>query len=88
MKSRSTTTVSKNTTIPFLRSELSACLQHFNGAVKEMLELIEGERLVIINATEFFASRIETEEQLEAALTTIRQKVENLLGQGKKVLVQ
>ena len=53
-----------------------------------MLELIEGERLVTINATEFFRDRIETEEQLEIALTTIKQRVEKLLGQGKKVLVQ
>ena len=50
--------------------------------------MIEGELLVTINATEFFASRIETEEQLNTALTSIKQKVEKLLGQGKKVLVQ
>ena len=53
-----------------------------------MMELIEGERLVTLNATDFFATRIETEEQLGETLTAIRQKVEKLLGQGKKVLVQ
>lgn len=88
LKSRSGTKVSSNTMIPFLRSELSACPQHYKNAVKEMLELIEGELLVTINATEFFISRIETEEQLDTALATIKQKVEKLLGQGKKVLVQ
>ena len=88
LRSRSDTKVSSNTTIPFLRSELSACPQHYKNAVKEMLELIEGELLVTINATEFFISRIETEEQLDTALATIKQKVEKLLGQGKKVLVQ
>jgi hypothetical protein len=88
LKSRSGTTSSSGTTIPFLRSELSACPQYYKNAVKEMLELIEGELLVTINATEFFASRIETEEQLNTALATIKQKVEKLLGQGKKVLVQ
>ena len=76
------------TTIPFLRSEVSACPQHYKNAVKEMLELIEGERLVTINATHFFSRRIETEEQLNTALATLRQRVEKLLGQGKKVLVQ
>jgi hypothetical protein len=88
LKSRSGTTVSSSTTIPFLRSELSACPQHYKNAVKEMLEVIEGELLVTINATDFFSGRIETEEQLNTALATIKQKVEKLLGQGKKVLVQ
>ena len=54
----------------------------------DMLELIEGQLLVTINATEFFGDRIENEEQLETALTTIKRRVEKLLGQGKKVLVQ
>ena len=88
IKSRSVAASSSGTTIPFMRSELSACPQHYQTAVREMLELIEGERLVTINATEFFRDRIETEEQLEIALTTIKQRVEKLLGQGKKVLVQ
>ena len=88
LKSRAGTTASSGTTIPFLRSELSACPQHYRNAVKEMLELIEGERLVTINASDFFSGRIETEEQLDTALSTIKQRVEKLLGQGKKVLVQ
>jgi len=88
LKIRLDTASSSATTIPFMRSELSACPQHYKNAVKEMLELIEGQSLVTINAAEFFAGRIETEEQLDQALTTIKQKVEKLLGQGKKVLVQ
>jgi len=88
LKSRSDTTPSSGTTIPFLRSELSACSQHYKNAVQEMLELIDGQNLVTINATEFFAGRIETEEQLNTALATIKQSVEKLLVQGKKVLVQ
>ncbi len=88
LKSRSDTKSSGTTTVPFLRSELRACPQYYKNAVQEMLELIEGELLVTINATEFFASRIETEEQLDTTLATIKQRVEKLLGQGKKVLVQ
>jgi len=88
LKSRSSTTPSSSATIPFLRSELSACSQHYKNAVQEMLELIDGQNLVTINATEFFAGRIETEEQLNTALATIKQSVEKLLVQGKKVLVQ
>ena len=88
LKSRTGATATSNTTIPFLRSELVACPQHYRTAIQEMLKLIEGERLVTINAAEFFSDRIETEEQLDAALSTIKQRVEKLLGQGKKVLVQ
>jgi len=88
LTSRTGTMSTGSPTIPFLRSELSACPQHYRSAVKEMLELIDGESLVTINATEFFAGRIETEEQLNTALATIKQSVEKLLGQGKKVLVQ
>ena len=73
---------------PFLRSELSAFPQHYNQAVREMLELIEGQRLVTISLGDFFSDRVETEEQLQTALTGIQQKIERLLGQGKKVLVQ
>ena len=88
LKSRTGATATSNTTIPFLRSELVACPQHYRTANKEMLKLIEGERLVTINAAEFFSDRIETPEQLDATLSTIKQRVEKLLGQGKKVLVQ
>jgi hypothetical protein len=79
---------SRATDIPFLRSELSACPQHYRHAVREMLELIEGERLVTLPIAEFFSDRIETEEQLDTAVAAIRQRIEKLLGQGKKVLVQ
>jgi hypothetical protein len=88
LQSRSEAQVSSGTGIPFLRSELSACPQHYKNAVREMLELIEGQQLVTINVGEFFSGRIETEEQLQAAISNIQQKVEKLLGQGKKVLVQ
>ena len=52
------------------------------------MELIEGNRLVTLSVNDFFAGRIETPEQLEAALGAIKQRVEKLLGEGKKILVQ
>ncbi|MES9819574.1 MAG: BREX system P-loop protein BrxC [Candidatus Thiodiazotropha sp.] len=88
LKSRAGTKVPSGTGIPFLRSELSACPQHYKLAVREMMELIEGQQLVTISIGDFFSDRIETEEQLQTALSSIQQKVEKLLGQGKKVLVQ
>ena len=88
LKSRAMTSAKDSVTIPFLRSELSACPQHLENAIQKMMKLIEGDRLVPLKASEFFSSQIETPEQLEAALGAIKQRVEKLLGEGKKVLVQ
>lgn len=88
LKARTTKDVSVTNSIPFLRSELSACPQHMKAAVKQMMELIEGNQLVTLNLGDLFESRIETATQLETTLNAIKQRVEKLLGEGKKVLVQ
>jgi len=88
LKARTTEAVGATTSIPFLRSELSACPQHMKAAIKQMMELIEGNQLVTLSLGDIFESRIETPAQLEAALNAIKQRVEKLLGEGKKVLVQ
>ena len=36
----------------------------------------------------YFAEGIETEEQLDAALNGLREKCAELIGEGKKILVQ
>lgn len=86
--SRASATVPASATIPFLRSELNACPQHLKAAVQQMMELIEGSRLVTINVGDFFAGRVETPEQLDAAIGALRQRIEKLLGEGKKVWIQ
>jgi hypothetical protein len=88
LASRASPTVPPSATIPFLRSELSACPQHLKAAVQQMMELIEGNRLVTINVGDFFAGRVETPEQLDAAIGALRQRIEKLLGEGKKVWIQ
>ncbi|MBO6574434.1 MAG: BREX system P-loop protein BrxC [Rhodothermales bacterium] len=88
IRSRTAARDKRNNSIPFLRAEISACPQHFKTAVKEMMEVLEGSRLVTLNAGDFFEARIETPEQLHASLSAIQKRVEKLLGEGKKVLVQ
>lgn len=88
LASRASATVPASATIPFLRSELSACPQHLKAALQQMMELIDGNRLVTINVGDFFAGRVETPEQLEAAIGALRQRIEKLLGEGKKVWIQ
>ena len=86
--SSSSASVPASATIPFLRSELSACPQHLKSALQQMMELIEGNCLVTINVGDFFAGRVETPEQLEAAIAALRLRIEKLLGEGKKVWIQ
>jgi hypothetical protein len=88
LASRTSKDMAKTTSIPFLRAELSACPQHLKAAVRQMMELIEGNRLVTISVGEFFAGRVETPEQLDTAIVSLRQRIEKLLGEGKKVWIQ
>ena len=85
---RASAEVDADTSIPFLRSELSACPQHLKSAIQEMMELIDGNRLVTIAISDFFSNRVETPEQLQAALKALKERCEKLIGEGKKVLVQ
>jgi len=85
---RASREVLANTSIPYLRADVAACAGHLRQAVQKMMELIEGNKLVTLAASEFFEGRIETTEQLTAALGAVKQRVEKLLGEGKKVLVQ
>jgi len=55
---------------------------------EEMVRLVDGSRVVCVCAASYFAGGIETEEQLEAALTGLREQCIELIGAGKKVLVQ
>jgi hypothetical protein len=50
--------------------------------------LIDGERLVTVSVGTYFGDGIETEEQLDAALTGVREECARLIGAGKKVVIQ
>ena len=53
-----------------------------------MLETIEGDRLATVSAGQYFSGGIETEEQLDQALTGLRDELSRLIGEGKKVVVR
>lgn len=73
--------------IPQLRFEREACEVRLKAAVAEVRRLVEGDRLATIRLGGYFGSGIETEEQLEAALTGIREECSRLIGAGKKIVV-
>lgn len=73
--------------IVLLRSERDACSARLANAIQSVLRAKEGERLVAIHIGPYFSGGIETEEQLDAALTGIREECLPLIGAGKKVVV-
>jgi hypothetical protein len=86
--SRATTDGTASMAIPLLRSDLAACSGRLSSAVEEMLRLVDGNRLVRVAASSYFSGGIETEEQLDQALSGLKEQCLELIGAGKKVLVQ
>jgi hypothetical protein len=71
-----------------LRSDCDACEARLKAAIAEVRRIVEGERLVTVTLGSYFGGGIETEEQLESALTGIREECAKLIGAGKKVIAQ
>lgn len=80
--------VPSHTLIPQIRSDTDACPSRLAAAIKEVNTIIEGERLVTVKSTKYFAQAIETPEQLDAALGALRADCESELGRGKIILIQ
>ena len=78
----------RSTPIPQVRAETEACPARLLHAVEELLRMVDGNRVVRVAAAGYFAGGVETSEQLDAALTGLRQECERLIGAGMKVLVQ
>ena len=86
--SRATTSGTASMDIPLLRSDLAACSGRLATAIEEMLRLLDGDRIVPLPAAAYFTGGIETEEQLDQALSGLKERCLELIGAGKKVLVQ
>jgi hypothetical protein len=52
------------------------------------MRLIDGNRIVKVSASSYFAGGIENEEQLDQALDGLKEQCLELIAAGKKVLVQ
>ena len=74
--------------IPMLREQHDACLAILAKAIEHMLRIIDGTRIERVSATSYFRGGIETEEQLDQALSGLRDECLELIAAGKKVLVQ
>jgi hypothetical protein len=74
--------------IPQLRSERDACQARLRAAIADMHRIIDGERVAQVSLGSYFTGGIETEEQLDAALSGIREECTRLIGAGKKVILK
>ncbi len=73
--------------IPQLRSDAELCPVRLQRAIDAVRRAIDGDRLAMINVRPYFAGGIETEEQLDAALTGIHEECARLIGAGKKIVI-
>ena len=85
---RTKTDVPPSTQIPLIRIEVDAAPIRLNETVEEMLRIVDGQRVVKVSASSYFRGGIETAEQLDSALTGLREECERLIGSGKKILIQ
>jgi len=76
------------TAIPQIRADTDACPKRLRDAVEQVRRAIEGNRLVQVDATSYFRDGIETDEQLDAALTGLRDECAKHVGHGKKVFLK
>ncbi len=73
--------------LAFLRSEQDACEARMRQAIRRAQEMLEGERLASVQVQPYFAGGIETEEQLDTALTGLKDECMRLIWAGKKVVL-
>ena len=75
-------------TVPMLREQTDANAALLGRAVAELLQFVDGDRVVPVPASSYFAGGVETEEQLDRALAGLRERCLELIAVGKKVLVR
>jgi hypothetical protein len=88
LESRATAEVAATTPIPQLKADIDACDKRLSDAVAEIHRFIEGDRVVRVKIGRHFSSGIDTEEQLDAALGSLREECIHYIVKNKRVLIQ
>ncbi len=71
-----------------LRADREACVARLQQAVHAIHQIVDGDRVATVDAKLFFRGGVEDVEQLEAALTGLREECERLIADGKKIVIQ
>ena len=91
LESRTKTDMDPPAQIPLLRADIDACSSRLTQAIETVMRLVAGSggpEIAKVRAADYFAGGIDSEEQLEEALTGLKDACEKLIGEGKKVLIQ
>jgi len=88
LASRATKDVDIATPIPQLRADIDACPKRLGDAISQLRIIVEGARLAKVDAGSYFEDGVETEEQLDNALSGLREECTKLVGEGKKVFLK
>jgi hypothetical protein len=70
-----------------LRADRDACVARLRSAIQKAHQIAEGDRIVTLDVQPYFRGGVEDPEQLDAALTGLREECERLIGDGKKIVV-
>jgi Family of unknown function (DUF6079) len=70
-----------------LRADRDACLGRLKAAIEKAHQIAEGDRIVTVDVQPYFRGGVEDTDQLEAALTGLREDCERLIADGKKIVV-
>ena len=79
---------SAGTGLALLRSDIDACPGRTQKIIEEMLRLMDGARLVRIEVGRYFSGSIDTTEQLDASIDSLREECERQIAEGKRILIQ
>ncbi len=70
-----------------LRADRDACIARLQAAVQRAHQVAEGDRIVTLDLQPYFRGGVEDTEQLEAAITGLREECERLIADGKKIVI-
>lgn len=70
-----------------LHADRDACITRLNAAIARAYAIVEGDRIATVNVQPYFRGGVDDTEQLESALTGLREECERLLADGKKIVV-
>jgi len=70
-----------------LHADRDACSARLRDATTRAYAIVEGDRVAAVNVQPYFRGGVDDTEQLESALTGLREECERLLADGKKIVV-
>jgi hypothetical protein len=71
-----------------LRADRDASVARLRLAIEKAHQIAEGDRIVSVDVQPYFRGGVDDTDQLDAALTGLREECERLIADGKKIVVQ